>query len=123
MPKYLDHDFVRSCLEDYVKERMSPYELAEHMGVSTDSAYELLWGRTWKKVPRPEGFQYPWPERQEFMVKQNFKKRLPRYRAGIKRYETEGWTLHQLADHLGIAKGNAWELVARVRALDGTSNE
>ena len=120
MPKIVDADWVRECLEDYVRERMSPYDLAEHMGLSTDAAYNILWGKTWKNIERPEGFMYPWPERQEFMTKQNFKKRLPKYRAAVKKYEAEGWTLPQLAKHLKIPKGSAWELVARIRKHEGT---
>lgn len=48
-------------LVDYVRERMNVYQFAEHIGVQPKTAECILRGYTWKTIPRPEGFQFPWP--------------------------------------------------------------
>jgi hypothetical protein len=55
-----DHEQKKQWLEDYVRERMSPMQFAEHTGRTRAAAYGILSGRAWKDVPRPEGFLYPW---------------------------------------------------------------
>jgi plasmid maintenance system antidote protein VapI len=47
-------------IADYVRQRMSLRQFAEHIGLSTATASFILRGLGWKHIPRPEGFQYPW---------------------------------------------------------------
>jgi hypothetical protein len=49
------------ALRDYVRERMTPEQFAEHIGIKRNAVYEILNGG-WKRAKRPEGFMYPWPE-------------------------------------------------------------
>ena len=55
-----DHEQKKQWLEDYVRQRMTPLQFAEHTGRTRAAAYGILSGRAWKDVPRPEGFLYPW---------------------------------------------------------------
>jgi hypothetical protein len=50
-----------SVLVDYVRERMTIHEFAEHIGSRPRTAEYILRGYSWKDTPRPEGFQFPWP--------------------------------------------------------------
>jgi hypothetical protein len=55
-----DREQKQRWLEDYVRERMSPMQFAAHTGRARAAAYGILAGRSWRGVPRPEGFRHPW---------------------------------------------------------------
>lgn len=46
----------------YTQEHWSGVQFAEHLGISQITAHSILKGRTRNSVPRPSGFQYPWPD-------------------------------------------------------------
>lgn len=50
------------CLNDYVREKMSPEQFAEHVGANLCLATRILRGQSWKSILRPPGFCYPWPK-------------------------------------------------------------
>ena len=58
----LTREQVVEGLQMYVDERLTGMELARRLNISTTYVGDLLKGRHWKDVPRPEGFQYPWPD-------------------------------------------------------------
>ena len=109
------NEWKRECLEDYVRERMTPHEFAEHIGVSKNRVYYILSGKEWKTVERPEGFQYPWPEREKLGSRSSFQRRVQEYDAAIRLREENGWTMIQLADYLGVGKGSGSDIVRRVK--------
>jgi plasmid maintenance system antidote protein VapI len=51
------------CLQDYVRERMTPKQFAQHIGITVICARRILNGERWQSVVRPEGFKYPWTSR------------------------------------------------------------
>ena len=111
-----DATWGRECLEDYVRERMSPKQFAEHVGVGLAHVYEILLGRAWRHIPRPEGFAYPWPERRSPGVRGSILRRMARYDASVARFEAEQWNFTQLAAHLNMSKSSAQRIVRRVHA-------
>lgn len=58
----LTREAVVAGLQMYVEEKLTGYELARRLNISTTYAGDLLQGKHWKDVPRPDGFQYPWPD-------------------------------------------------------------
>lgn len=58
----LTREQVEAALKMYVEERLTGMELARRWNMSSTYVGDLLKGRHWKDVPRPEGFQYPWPD-------------------------------------------------------------
>jgi hypothetical protein len=110
-----DPTWGRECLEDYVRERMSPKQFAEHIGVGLGHVYEILLGRTWRHIPRPEGFVYPWPERGHAGHRGSIEQRMVRYAEGVERFESEAWDMKQLAEHLKVSKSSAHRILRSVR--------
>ena len=74
-----DLEWRRTCLEIYVRERMSPQQFAALIGRDISNAYFILNGLGWKQVDRPEGFQYPWPEREYLGSRSRFRRRQDEY--------------------------------------------
>jgi len=58
---HLTEDQVADAFTRYVEEHWSGVRFGEHLDISQLTAHQILSGRTWKHVPRPMGFQYPWP--------------------------------------------------------------
>lgn len=46
----------------YVKNHWSSNQFADHLGIQQGTAASILSGRSRNNIPRPEGFQYPWPD-------------------------------------------------------------
>lgn len=49
------------ALDLYTKEKWSGVQFAKFLGIKHITAAAILTGRSRKYLPRPEGFQYPWP--------------------------------------------------------------
>ena len=87
------------ALRDYVNERMSPKQFAEHIGAQVDTVYEILAGKTWVRAKRPEGFQYPWT---------GTRRKTPRILSqseidqALALREAEGWSHRELAQNVGV---------------------
>jgi hypothetical protein len=62
-PSYVRRDdaWREAALRDYVDARMTVFQFAERIGVRPRTAEYILRGYTWRSIPRPEGFQFPWP--------------------------------------------------------------
>ena len=60
--KKLTKEEVEAGLQMYVSEQLTGMELARRLNISKSYVADLLTGKHWKEVPRPEGFQYPWPD-------------------------------------------------------------
>lgn len=50
------------ALRIYTKEKKSGVWFAEYLGIALPTGHQILSGKTWAHVPRPTGFQYPWPD-------------------------------------------------------------
>jgi hypothetical protein len=59
-PQIAEYTWKLECLQDYVKDRMTPKQFSEHVGLSLGRVYMVLKGKIWTDIPRPVGFQYPW---------------------------------------------------------------
>ena len=53
---------LKAALQLYTDEQWSGVRFAEFLGIKQVTAHSILSGRTRKSLPRPEGFQYPWPD-------------------------------------------------------------
>lgn len=88
---------VRKALEVYVDRRLHADEFALLLDLSVAAARQILSRKTWKHIPCPPGFQYPWPEYAA-----------PERGAGaekmaeaFERASEERWTKRELAAFLG----------------------
>lgn len=108
-----DDAWKRECLEDYVRAHMNAKEFADHVGVSRSTAYQILQGRRWTRVPRPEGFQHPWPDNRSPSVLHE--RRRKAYEEGYRRFVEEDWSYRRLSRHLGIPLQTTWDMVQRLR--------
>jgi len=113
--KLADEAWKRECLEDYVRERMTPHQFGEHIGMSNSRVYSILLGKAWRSVPRPEGFVHPWPERANLGSRNTFKRRVHEYDEAVRLRDENGWTMIQLAEYLGVGKGSGSDIVRRVK--------
>jgi hypothetical protein len=59
---HLNDATVRQALSEYVEGHRSSVWLGGRLGVCQGTADQILKGKTWKHILRPEGFQYPWPD-------------------------------------------------------------
>jgi hypothetical protein len=108
---------IREALALYVQNHWSCRQFAEHLGMKPITADAVLVGRNWAHIPRPEGFQYPWPDARtmnkrvgadhgcskvsEEKVRETFQKIM----------EGELTSMRAVAMHLGLAKGPAYSIV------------
>lgn len=53
---------LEQAFEMYVKNHWSGVRFAEFLGMKQVTAHAILSGRNRRNVPRPEGFEYPWPD-------------------------------------------------------------
>lgn len=58
--KFNEEELIEA-LRIYTEEEKSGVWFAEFLGIKQVSAHMILSGKRWAHVPRPEGFQYPWP--------------------------------------------------------------
>ena len=106
----------RECLEDYVRERMSPQTFAEHCGFSLSNAHYVLNGRGWRRTKRPEGFEYPWPEREHLHSSTRFERRFHIYAAAYERMKHENLTMSEFAQAIGLSRSRAYIILEKVEA-------
>lgn len=99
---HTDYAFRVECLQDYVDQRMSAKEFAEHTGVDINSVYRILCGEQWLNTPRPEGFIYPWPEHAKASRKRLDESKFPFYADVMKRAKAESWGVRKTANTMGI---------------------
>lgn len=59
--KFTEEELVEA-LKLYVENHWSGVQFGEALGITQLSAHMTLSGKRWAHVPRPEGFQYPWPD-------------------------------------------------------------
>lgn len=59
--KFSEDELVEA-LRIYTEEKKSGVWFAEALGIKQISAHMILSGKRWAHVPRPNGFQYPWPD-------------------------------------------------------------
>ena len=109
----IDKIWREECLVDYVRDRMTPTEFAEYVGISRDNAYGVLSGKIWKDIDRPDGFMYPWPEHEKKYSKRINQTRKEKYAEGMRLYRENGWDQHQLSDHLCISISTTRDLLKR----------
>lgn len=50
------------ALEQYVLNKWSGVQFAKYLGIKQITAHFILSGKNRSNVPKPEGFQYPWPD-------------------------------------------------------------
>lgn len=105
----------QECMEDYVRERMSPKEFAEHCGFTTANAHLILIGKSWKTTKRPEGFEYPWPERAYLHSRSWFERRLSLYREAFQKMEREGLNAAWFAEEIGRSIDRAYHIIKQVK--------
>ena len=105
-----DRGWRAECLQDYVGNRMTPKDFAEHIGVSLTTAHRILSGRGWQDVPRPDGFEHPWPkqDRRADLIEQH-----PLYQKGLQLFKDLRWTHHQLGLYLGVSAEVAYRATLR----------
>jgi hypothetical protein len=127
-PKDLERDWKEECLRDYVDQKMTPVEFAEHVGCTLWHSYLILGGKAWTHVPRPQGFQYPWPERAHLGTR-GFERKEREYRKVYERLSEDKkrdtkWTLTQLATSLDVSAHTARRIhrTFRRKSKPGTTN-
>ena len=91
------------ALRDYVRERMTPEQFAEHIGIKRNAVYEILNGG-WKRAKRPEGFMYPWPEHAPEAQRQ-------RKHQALVEYIAERMTPAQFAARNGLNQETAYTIL------------
>ena len=110
-----DDDWKLECLIDYVRDRMTPYQFAEHIGMQLPHVYAVLAGQRWKHIPRPEGFEYPWPERARLGNRKSFLRCVHAYDEAVRLRDENGWSLARMAEFLGVHKGSAFQIYHRTK--------
>lgn len=90
-------------LHSYVEKRMSIVQFARAAGISRPMAWQVLTGKGWVNVPRPEGFIYPWPQREKLSRHHLRKHTIETAERALRLYTLRGWTLVQLARHLDVS--------------------
>jgi hypothetical protein len=99
-------DLCAQLLARYVKERLSLAQFARLARICDQHAGAVLRGLEWRDIPRPKGFQYPWPEH---AIRNRASRVLTpeQVREALIRRQQEGWSEQRLADHLGIGRQTA----------------
>jgi hypothetical protein len=99
------------ALMDYVRERMSPKQFAEHIGAPYSSAIHILSGNRWKATPRPAGFVYPWPERAAHSQSIRNAYSRPEIEEALALRHARGWSYRELAEYMGVQQSTThrWE--------------
>lgn len=96
-------------LRRYVEERWCVLRFADEAKVGIRQAQRILRGREWRTIPRPEGFEYPYPE--HFRGNGRRKLTFQQLEEGLRLFYTRNWCVQQLADHLGITRPGASQIV------------
>lgn len=102
------------CLRDYVRERMTPQEFAAHCGYALTNVYRILSRKTWTKIPVPEGFAYPWPERQHLGSRSRFLRRKEEYLSVITEVREGRLTKQEAAEKLNVSRQSVDDITRRL---------
>lgn len=95
---------LASAFDAHVQNRWSIAQFADAAGLTIDHAGNILRGIYRKKVPRPPGFQHPWPETVGLT-----RTVTPEQIAGAyERYQTEDLSIRDFAKILGVSKRAGW---------------
>ena len=113
--RHADRDFRIECLQDYVDQRMSAKEFAEHVGMNVNNAYRILAGEQWINTPRPDGFAYPWPEHAHMCRKRLDESRLPEFAEIMQRSVENSWGVRKTAAVMGIGNTTLTTVKRRLR--------
>lgn len=103
MGAHADPVFKAEVLQDYVDQRMTAKEFAEHTGLPLNNVYRILAGEQWTKTPRPEGFMYPWPEHASDHKRCVDTSRYPHFVDCLVRGAAEKWGVRKLTKEMGIS--------------------
>jgi hypothetical protein len=101
-PRFTEAE-VASMLREYVRLRLTPSAFARRFGMGLASAKCLLRGVTYAQVPRPEGFEYPWPRAVGLSP--------ARVAEGLGKLHANRWTANKLAEYLGIERSLARQII------------
>jgi hypothetical protein len=58
----LTEESVAEAFQLYTEHHWSGVKFSAHLGIKQVTGHQILSGKTWKHVLRPEGFSYPWPD-------------------------------------------------------------
>jgi hypothetical protein len=92
------------ALEAHVKNRWSIAQFTEATGLSNAQAGSILKGRYRKDVPRPEGFEHPWPE----TIGAHRTLTPEQIAEAFRRYQDERLSVRAFARILGVSKRAGW---------------
>lgn len=96
-------------LRIYVQRRMTAAQFAHRARISRDTARLVLNGHAWREVPRPDGFEYPWPEAKSRSNKRKFTTKT--VEEALRLHHVNKWSNRQLARHLGIGINTARNMI------------
>ena len=116
MGAHADLKFQAEVLQDYVDQRMTPQEFAEHTGLDRNACYRILSGEQWIRTPRPDGFMYPWPEHAEGHKRVNDSSRYPHFVDVLTQADAEKWSIRKTSKALGVAPSSIPTVKRRLRA-------
>jgi len=115
MAAHADPVFKAEVLQDYVDQRMTAKEFAEHTGLDINQCYRILSGETWIKTPRPEGFMYPWPEHVNANKRCNDVSCDPHFVAVLQQASAEKWGVRKTARMMGVSTNSVEKVKRRLR--------
>lgn len=115
MGAHADPVFKAEVLQDYVDQRMTAKEFAEHTGLPLNNVYRILAGEQWTKTPRPEGFMYPWPEHASDHKRCIDTSRYPHFVDVLAQAEAEKWSVRKTSKALGVAPSSIPTVKRRLR--------
>jgi hypothetical protein len=91
-----------NALVEHVARRGTARQLAEATGLSTDQAGSILRGRSRRKVPRPPGFEHPWPETETRRVSPE------KLAEAFERYHAERLSIRAFSRLIGVTQNAGW---------------
>lgn len=122
MTAHADPVFKAEVLQDYVDQRMTPAQFAEHTGMAKCAVYRILSGESWVRTPRPVGFEYPWPEHAALCHKRLDESRFDEFARVLRQADAEKWGVRRIARELQISASSIVTIRRRLQEaglLDG----
>lgn len=128
----LTEESVAEAFQLYTEHHWSGVRFAAHLGVKQVTGHQILTGNTWKHIPRPEGFAYPWPDAASMNARTGAAHHATRLSEGQVRNALEGVVsgrlscLAEVQSELGLSKsatsallrGKTWQEVSRPPGLE-----